>query len=171
MMKLHQIYSGTIKFESGNSMVLDLSKAEFIKQHFEGQKIGIFYKFKAELKALKSVFGNELCEDLDTFNNTDCQAIALQIVSGREGISLRNADSLVYYNIDFSATSYWQSRDRMTTKERLKNDVYWIFSDKGIESKIYKAVTAKKDYTLKHFKQDYNEKQINLQELKAGRGA
>jgi hypothetical protein len=95
MMKLHQIYSGTIKFESGNSMVLDLSKAEFIKQHFEGQKIGIFYKFKAELKALKSVFGSDLCEDLDTFNNTDCQAIALQIVSGREGISLRNADSLV----------------------------------------------------------------------------
>jgi hypothetical protein len=155
MMKLHQLYSGTIKFESGKAMVLDLSKAEFIKQHFEGQKIGIFYKFKAELKALKEVFGNELCEDLDTFNNTDCQAIALQIVSGREGISLRNADSLVYYNIDFSATSYWQSRDRMTTKERLKNDVYWIFSDKGIESKIYKAVTAKKDYTLKHFKQDY----------------
>jgi len=155
MTKLHQIYSGTIKFESGNSMVLDPTKAEFIKQHFSGQKIGIFYKFKAELKALKSVFGSDLCEDLDTFNNTDCQAIALQIVSGREGISLRNADSLVYYNIDFSATSYWQSRDRMTTKERLKNDVYWIFSDKGIESKIYRAVTAKKDYTLKHFKQDY----------------
>ncbi len=155
MMKLHQLYSGTIKFESGKAMVLDLSKAEFIKQHFDGQKIGIFYKFKAELKALKSVFKEALCEDLDTFNNTDCQAIALQIVSGREGISLRNADSLVYYNIDFSATSYWQSRDRMTTKERLKNDVYWIFSDKGIESKIYKAVTAKKDYTLKHFKQDY----------------
>jgi len=151
MMKLHQIYSGTIKFESGNSMVLDLSKAEFIKQHFEGQKIGIFYKFKAELKALKSVFGSDLCEDLDTFNNTDCQAIALQIVSGREGISLRNADSLVYYNIDFSATSYWQSRDRMTTKERLKNDVYWIFSDKGIEMDIYKTVQKKRDFTTKHF--------------------
>jgi hypothetical protein len=157
MMKLHQIYSGTIKFESGNSMVLDLSKAEFIKQHFEGQKIGIFYKFKAELKALKEVFGNELCEDLDTFNNTDCQAIALQIVSGREGISLRNADSLVYYNIDFSATSYWQSRDRMTTKERLKNDVYWVFSDEGIEMDIYKTVQKKKDFTLKHFKQLSNE--------------
>lgn len=151
MMKLHQIYSGTIKFESGKAMVLDLSKAEFIKQYFEGQKIGIFYKFKAELKALKNVFGSDLCEDLDTFNNTDCQAIALQIVSGREGISLRNADSLVYYNIDFSATSYWQSRDRMTTKERLKNDVYWVFSDKGIEYDIYKTVQKKKDFTTKHF--------------------
>ena len=31
MSKLHQIYSGTVKFESGNSMVLDLSKAKFIK--------------------------------------------------------------------------------------------------------------------------------------------
>ena len=155
MMKLHQIYSGTVKFESGASMILDTTKAEFIHDNFAGQKIGIFYKFKAELKALKSVFGNELCEDLDTFNNTDCQAIALQIVSGREGISLRNADSLVYYNIDFSATSYWQSRDRMTTKERLKGDIYWIFSDGGIEADIYKAVMGKKNYTLSHFSKQH----------------
>lgn len=151
MMKLHQIYSGTIKFESGNSMVLDTTKAEFIQEHFAGKKIGVFYKFKAELKALKEVFGSNLCEDLDTFNNTECQVIALQIVSGREGISLRNAEALVYYNIDFSATSYWQSRDRMTTKDRMKNDVYWVFSDRGIESDIYRTVQLKKDYTLRHF--------------------
>jgi len=60
----------------------------------------------------------------------------------------------VYYNIDFSATSYWQSRDRMTTKERLESDVYWIFAKGGIEKDIYKAVTKKKDYTLRHFKRD-----------------
>ena len=78
--------------------------------------------------------------------------IALQIVSGREGISLRKADCLVYYNIDFSATSYWQSRDRMTTKERNASDVYWIFSKGGIEKDVYRAVTKKKDYTLSHFK-------------------
>ena len=77
------------------------------------------------------------------------------IVSGREGISLRKAKYLVYYNIDFSATSYWQSRDRMTTKERMHNKVYWVFSKNGIESKIYQAVNNKKDYTLKHFKNDY----------------
>ena len=70
-------------------------------------------------------------------------------------ISLRKADFLVYYNIDFSATSYWQSRDRMTTKERMHNNIYWIFSEKGIEKMIYKAVNGKKDYTLRHFKRDY----------------
>ena len=154
MMKVHQLCSGTIKFESGNSMVLDLTKAEFIKKHFKDKKIGIFYKFKEELNAIKEVFGKDICQDLECFNTTD-KNIALQIVSGREGISLKEAECLVYYNIDFSATSYWQSRDRMTTKDRLKNNIYWIFSKGGIEKDIYKAVIKKKDYTLKHFKRDF----------------
>ena len=154
MSKLHQLYSGTVKFESGKSMVIDSSKAKFIKKRFVGKKIGIFYKFTAELKALQEEFGDDLCTELEEFENTN-KHIALQIVSGREGISLKQADCLVYYNIDFSATSYWQSRDRMTTKDRLKNDIYWIFSKDGIERQIYKAVTKKKDYTLQHFKSDF----------------
>jgi hypothetical protein len=153
MMKTHQLCSGTIKFESGNSMVLDTSKAEFIKQKFQGSKVGIFYKFKEEYNALKQVFGDDLTNELSVFEDTD-RNIALQIVSGREGISLRQADYLVYYNIDFSATSYWQSKDRMTTKDRLENKVYWIFSEGGIEPDIYKAVINKKDYTINHFKKD-----------------
>tara|TARA_R110002110_G_scaffold299379_1_gene513607 strand:+ start:232 stop:1464 length:1233 start_codon:yes stop_codon:yes gene_type:complete len=153
MTKVHQLCSGTVKFESGKSMVLDYTKAEFIKDKFKGKKVGIFYKFKEELNAIKEVFGDDICQDLDCFNSTD-KNIALQIVSGREGISLKEAECLVYYNIDFSATSYWQSRDRMTTKERLKNNIYWVFSKNGIEREIYKAVIKKKDYTLTHFKRD-----------------
>ena len=158
MMKIHQLSSGTVKFESGNSKVIDDTKARFIKDKFTNQKIGIFYKFKEELNALKSVFKDKLTESVEEFDTTG-KSIALQIVSGREGISLRMAESLVYYNIDFSATSYWQSRDRMTTKDRLRNNVYWIFAKGGIESDIYKAVTKKKDYTLSHFKRDL----LNLQ--------
>lgn len=155
MMKLHQIYSGTIKFESGNSKVIDYTKAQFIFDNFYDKKIGIFYKFKEELNALRHIFGTEnLTTELSVFKNTDCKAIALQIVSGREGISLREAEALVYYNIDFSATSYWQSRDRMTTKDRLQSDVYWVFSNGGIEEEIYKTVLEKKDYTVRHFKKD-----------------
>lgn len=154
MTKVHQLCSGTVKFESGNSMIIDLSKAEFIKEQFEGCKIGIFYKFKEEYNALKQVFGDELTTELSVFVDTH-KNIALQIVSGREGISLRHAEYLVYYNIDFSATSYWQSKDRMTTKERLENQVYWVFAKGGIEHDIYKAVTKKKDYTINHFKKDF----------------
>jgi len=153
MSKIHQLYSGTVKFESGKSQVIDLSKAEFIRTNFKNKKLGIFYKFTAEYKALKDVYGDDLTCDLDEFKRSD-KTIALQIVSGREGISLKEADCLVYYNIDFSALSYWQSRDRMTTKDSKQNDVYWIFSEGGIESKIYKAVSKKKDYTLRHFRKD-----------------
>ena len=153
MTKVHQMCSGTIKFESGRSQVLDKTKAEYIKEKFKGKKIAIFYKFKAELKALKEVFDDNLCETLEEFNTTN-KNIALQIVSGREGISLSKAEALIYYNIDFSATSYWQSRDRMTTKTRLYNKIYWVFAKGGIEDDIYKTVIKKKDYTLNHFKRD-----------------
>jgi hypothetical protein len=158
--KLHQLYSGTCKFEDGTSKVIDLSKAIFIQKHFECDKIAIFYKFVEEFNALKNIFGNRLTNDLEEFNTTD-KNIALQIVSGREGISLAKAKYLVYYNIDFSAVSYWQSRDRLTTMNRKVNDVYWIFSKDGIESKIYASVIKKKDYNNETFKRDFGTKNTN----------
>jgi SNF2 family DNA or RNA helicase len=158
-LKKHLVIEGTDEVVladtgvSGKATVIDYSKAEFIRTQFKNQKIGIFYKFKAEYDALKQVYGDDLTTELNEFKDTH-KNIALQIVSGREGISLKEAECLVYYNIDFSALSYWQSRDRMTTKDSVQNDVYWIFSEGGIEDKIYTAVTKKKDYTLKHFEKD-----------------
>ena len=157
MSKLHQIYSGTVKLESGNMKVLDLTKAKFISEKFKNEKIGIFYKFKAEYEAIKEVYGDNLTNDLDEFNNTD-KSIALQIVSGREGISLKNAKYLVYYNLDFSATSYWQSRDRLTTMERLNNDIFFVFTKGGLEDNIFKSLSKKKSYTSNHFKRDFHVK-------------
>ena len=155
MQKLHQIYSGTVILEDGSTRVFDLSKAKFIKEKFKGKKLGIFYKFKAELQALQMAFGyDNITDDLSEFDKSS-KHIALQIVSGSEGISLKNADYLVYYNIDFSSKNYWQSRDRMTTMQRKSNDVYWIFSKGGIEEKIYKSVLKKKNYTLSIFKKDF----------------
>lgn len=155
MQKMHQLAGGTIKFESGRSMVLSTFKAEFLKSQFATTKIGVFYKFKEELNALKQVYGDDMTTELDEFNTGNFKVIALQIVSGREGISLKNADYLVFYSIDFSAVSYWQARDRMTTMDRLYNKVYWIFTEGSIEEKIYKAVKSKKSYTLNIFKKDY----------------
>jgi len=152
--KIHQLSSGTIKFESGNSKVLDYSKAYFIAEKFKDKKIAIFYKFKEELEAIRAVFKYKLTTDLTEFNTSD-KNIALQFISGREGISLKMADCLVAYNIDFSATTYFQFKDRLTTKERKENNLYWIFSKGGIEEKIYKAVQNKKSYTLNLFKKDF----------------
>lgn len=154
MSKLHQLYSGTIKFESESTAVLDYSKAIRIYTMFKTRQIAIFYKFKAELDALQFIFGDTLTTCLDEFNTTD-KSIAYQIVSGREGLNLSRASSLIYYNIDFSAVSYWQSRERLTTIDRLENNIYWFFAKDGIEDKIYKAVMNKKNYTLSYFNKDY----------------
>lgn len=160
MQKVHQLYSGTCKLEDGSSIVTDTTKADYIYHYFRRQKIAIFYKFKEELNLLKQVFGNTITTDLNEFNKTN-KNIALQIVSGREGISLKNADCLVMFNIDFSATSYWQARDRMTTKDRKDNNVYWIFSLGGLEDKIYKLVLDKKSFTSKYYERSKIPKQVD----------
>lgn len=103
---------------------------------------------------LKAVFSESLTTDLNEFNSSS-KNIALQIVSGREGISLSKADYLVFLNIQFSAVSFWQSRDRLTTMERKSNEIFWIFAENGIEEKIYKRVLDKKDFTLDCFKKEF----------------
>jgi hypothetical protein len=155
MSKLHQMYSGTVKFESGNSMVLDTTKAEFIFNRFKDLKIVVFYKFKEELNAITKVYGNAITTDLNEFQTTD-KSFAVQIISGREGINLSKAKYIVYYNIDFSAVSYWQSRDRLTTIERTSNEVFWIFAKGGIEKYVYKQVMAKKNFTLSTYERIRN---------------
>lgn len=155
MQKLHQLYSGTIIFESGKSQILSTAKADFIKNKFEKNRVAVFYKFKAEAEAIKQVYGDNITDDLAKFQDGLCNNFMVQIVTGREGVNLSAADFLIFYNIDFSATSYWQARDRMTTKQRTVNKVYWIFTSGGIEEKIYKVVNKKRTYTLSHFKKDF----------------
>jgi hypothetical protein len=158
MQKLHQAYSGTIIVDEPKveGRAFDYTKAEFIRDTFKGQKIAIFYKFKAEAMALRWVLG-KVYDDPMEFNNADSGIFISQIVSGREGIRLDTADALIMYNIDFSATSYWQSRARIQTKDRVKEaQLFWIFAIDGIEYKIYNAVMQKKNYTEAHFRKDYS---------------
>lgn len=154
MSKVHQVENGTVIFESGNCAILDLGKAVFIRDYFKGKKIGIFYYFKKEYDLLRQVFGENLTDDLDEFNMTD-KHIALQQVSGSEGISLKAADVLVYYNSGYSGRQYTQGRDRLSTIDRAENNVYFVFSKDGINAKIYKALKTKKRYNEKLFKADY----------------
>jgi len=163
MSKLQQMYSGTVivdETESGEptAQIFDVTKAEHICYKFAGQKIAIFYKFKAEEMAIRSVFGTRVVDTPESFAMSSNDAVYIsQIQSGREGINLSSADCLVMYNIDFSAVSYWQARARLQSKDRTKPaKVYWVFAKDGIEAKIYERVKDKKDYTLHHFKRDFN---------------
>jgi len=163
-----QIASGTCKFEDGTSKVIDYSKAYYIRDNFKEYKIAIFYKFKEELNMLKEVFKDKLTTDLNEFDNSD-KWIALQFLSGREGVSLKKADYIVAINIDFSATTYFQFRDRMTTMDRKENTLFWIFSKdygniKSIERIVYQSVLNKKDFTLSIYKKTFEIN--NIKEIK-----
>ena len=158
MNKLHQMYSGTIIIDEPKmyGKVLDTTKVDFIKKKFAGQKIAIFYKFKAEFLMLTWELGAMITDDPVVFNESSDKIFCGQITASREGINLSTADALIFLNIDFSAVSYWQSRARIQTKDRTKESkIYYIFSEGGIEAKIMNAVKNKMDYTLNHFKKDY----------------
>ena len=76
-------------------------------------------------------------------------------MSGSEGISLKAAECLVYYNFGYSGKNFVQGRDRMTTKERIENNVFFVFSKNDINEKIYNVVKNKKKYSEKIFIRDY----------------
>lgn len=151
MGKLHQMSSGTVIFESGNSMILDTSKLDFIVNNFAHMRMGIFYKFKAEAEMLKQIFGDDITESLPDFDDGKSKHIMGQFLSMREGISLRNADVLIILTPDFSATTYFQARDRLTFKGRKDNNVHWILSDMGIDKDVFKSVMNKKTFTTSVF--------------------
>lgn len=155
--KLHQIYTGSVIDEIGEGIIFDRSKVYYIKEHFKGQKIAIFYKYKAEFTMLVLTFGyDRLTTDPAKFNESDNLIFVSQITSGREGINLSSADALLMLNIDFSAVSYWQARARLQSKDREEAaKVYWLFAHGGIEERIYNVVKGKKDYTLSYFKEDF----------------
>jgi len=149
MQKKHQLESGTIKFESGKSMILNTRKAEFIRDYFEGKKLAIFYYYVEELELLKLVFPNST-SDLNEFNTTDKHYIG-QMYANAMGVNLSKAHCLIMYNFGFSGANFIQARDRMTVKGRVTNDVYFIFGKDSLTEKIYKVVSQKKNFTEKMF--------------------
>jgi hypothetical protein len=159
MNKMHQIYSGSVIVDEPErrAAAFDHTKAEFIRDTFQNcRKFAIYYKFIAESVILQWVFAGRIFTDPQAFAEASDGVFISQIQSGREGINLSTAEALVFYNIDFSAVSYWQARARLQTKDReAEAKIYWVFSEGGIEHKIYKAVMDKKDYTLDHFKKDF----------------
>jgi hypothetical protein len=159
MNKMHQIYSGSVIVDEPDrrASAFDHTKAEFIRDTFQNcRKFAIYYKFIAESVILQWVFAGRIFTDPQAFAEANDGVFISQIQSGREGINLSTAEALVFYNIDFSAVSYWQARARLQTKDReAEAKIYWIFAENGIEHKIYKAVMDKKDYTLDHFKKDF----------------
>ena len=155
MTKIQQLCGGSVIDEQGEAVILDYSKAEFVRDYFKDQKIAVYYKFKAEYDILSTVLTNHTSEP-ETFQKSTNMVYLGQFQSSREGIRLDTADAIVFYGIDFSYLSYEQSKNRIISKERTKEAVlYWVFCENGIEEKIYQVVKNKQNYTSSYFNRDY----------------
>lgn len=163
LMKMRQLYSGTVKFENGEATTIATEKVKVIKERFAGKKIAIYTCFIQEIEMLKQHFKNWTSSAAD-FNASSDLVYINNIVSGREGVNISTADAIIIYTPDFSATSYWQVRQRAQHKDRSTEAVvYWLFSDAMngkpcIEELIYRAISKKKNYTSKIFERDFGVK-------------
>lgn len=149
--KLHQLSSGTLITEDGTHLQLDGSKAEFIRTHFNGQKIAIFYTYQAEFEMLKSYFP-KYTEIPEEFQQSTESVFISQVRKAREAVRLDSADSLIFFSFEYSYLSYEQGRNRLISKERsTPADVYFLCSDFGIDQSILDAVHGKRDFTLSYY--------------------
>ncbi|MEN6553958.1 MAG: SNF2-related protein [Methanobacterium sp.] len=156
--KVTQIVSGTLIDVEHNFYIIDPYKALYIREKFKGQKIVIFYYFKAELELLKRIFP-KLTTDNYKFNasqDTDLIGIS-QMQSGAEGVDWRGAKALIYFDLCYSAVAFQQSRERHKFKDRIIDaEVHYIMSDFGIEKSIYKSLKLKENYSYDKYRKFTN---------------
>lgn len=153
--KIHQVCSGTVITEEGVALVLDRTKADYIRRRFGDNGFAVYYKFRAEGEVLRQVFPLHTSDPAEFARNPGLVFLS-QIQSGSMGIDLSMATAIVFYNIDYSFTHYWQARARIQNRALVQYPrIYWVFIEGGIEQKILNVVRRKRNYTSFYFKRDF----------------
>ena len=154
MSKLRQLSNGHVITENHGAVIFDYTKIEYIKKTFKN-RLAILYCFKAEGVMLKKVFGDCATDNPEIFNEDDSKVFIGQVRSSREGVNLSAADDLVFVGIDYSALSYLQSRERLSFLGR-KNPpkIHYVFAEKTLETKVFKTVQNKENFTVKHYRHE-----------------
>jgi len=155
MSKLRQLYSGTCITEDGEGLIIDDSKARFIREEYEDYRIAIMYVFQAEGRMLRETFSKRATDSPEVFNSDPNSVFIGQVQSSREGVNLSSADYLLFLGVDYSALSYIQARDRASFLGRTKaNNVHFILATRSIEPRVLETVRRKESYTTSHFRKD-----------------
>ena len=150
--KLKQIYCGTvIPEESGKGIIFDRSKAEYIKKRYGKHKIAIMYCYEAERKMLYETFPNAT-DSPEEFNANKDAVFIGQVRASREGVNLSSATYLIFLGVDYAALSYLQARERLSFLGReTPPRIRYIFAADGIETRVYRTVRKKENFTISHY--------------------
>jgi len=151
--KLHQLNGGTIKLNDKESIVLSHHKVNYIKSNLGNEnKIVILCNYIKERELLlNSLEGST--DEVDKFKNEDYKYFVGHIKTFSEGVDFSYADTMIIYSLNFSATTYLQSKERLANKKRTKPiTVHYLFTKDGIDEYIYKAVSNKMNFTNSYYR-------------------
>lgn len=134
-------------------MILSHHKVNYIKSNFGNEdKIVILCNYIKERELLLNSLESST-DEVDNFKNGDYKYFIGHIKTFSEGVDFSYADTMIIYSLNFSATTYLQSRERLANKKRTKPiTVHYIFTKNGIDEYIYKAVSNKMNFTNSYYR-------------------
>lgn len=151
--KLHQLTGGTIKIDDDVSLITSTHKVNYIKENLsQDEKIVILCNYVEERNLLLKELGSST-DEVQEFKNKDYKYFIGHIKTFSEGVDFSYADSMIIYSLNFSATTYLQSKERLANKKRTKPIlVNYLFTKNSIDEKIYEAVKNKMNFTNSYYK-------------------
>ena len=151
--KLHQLNGGTIKVNDKLSLIVSHHKVNYIKENLgNDEKIVILCNYIKERDLLLTRLANST-DEVEEFKNGSFKYFIGHIKTFSEGVDFSYADSMVIYSLNFSATTYLQSKERLANKKRVKPIVvHYLFTKGGIDEYIYQAVSNKMNFTNSYYK-------------------
>lgn len=151
--KAHQLSGGTIKIDDKLSMCLSLHKVNYILNHLSNDnKIVVLCNYIKERELLLENLPNST-NDVEKFKHGAFKYFVGHIKTFSEGVDFSYADSMIIYSLNFSATTYLQSRERLANKKRIKPiEVHYLFTKDTLDEDIYNAVSNKMNFTSRYYK-------------------
>ena len=141
----------------------DPSRLKRIEELLESRsKMVIFYNFNYELdilRRLKTSYSGSL--ELAEWNgfkheeipNSQKWAYLVQYVAGSEGWNCIETDSIAFYSLTYSYKNWEQAHGRIDRLNTPFPDLFYytLKSKSGIDTAIWRALTAKKSFNASHF--------------------
>ena len=120
----------------------------------------VFYNFNGELEVLKEVLEDKPISvvngqerDLTAYENSEDSVTLIQYQAGAMGLNLQKANKIIYFTPPLSSELFEQSKKRIHRINQTKPCFYYQLTS-GIESRIYKTLEMRKDYTDKLFEEE-----------------
>lgn len=168
LLRLQQITGGFLKTDDGletkvSTAKLDILKDKLVDLLSENKKAVIFAKFTSEIRAIESLFKNDLKVNyivisgetpikqrgdiIKSFQeDNEIKICIAQLQTAGVGITLHSADTAIFYSFDYNYANFEQAKSRIHRIGQKNSCTYIYLIVKGtIDEKIMKALYKKED--------------------------